>query len=205
MLDEKGYRDFTHLNHTFTRGGYSYKQPKGWIGYGIKVSRKYDNQDDSWLAMDNNPKEWAIAFHGLRSGTRSPDKILDSIINTSNNEMRPGKNQRFFDKLNDNPQTKRLIPKIPLGIYCSPLVTTAKGHTSCVAIGIENYKVVLMLRVKPRSITFSNSRPDYWVIEKPADVRPYRILVLKVESGSTSSRLTVGSGSTSSRSVCNVF
>jgi hypothetical protein len=31
--------------------------------FGIKVINVYE--DDDWLKMDGNPKEWAVTFHGV--------------------------------------------------------------------------------------------------------------------------------------------
>ena len=32
----------------------------------MNAKSKYDNGNDDWLKMDGNPKEWAVAFHGIR-------------------------------------------------------------------------------------------------------------------------------------------
>ena len=40
--------------------------PVGWKGYGLKVAGKYDNGNDNWLMMDNNPEEWYVFFHGTK-------------------------------------------------------------------------------------------------------------------------------------------
>jgi len=35
---------------------------------GLNVSKKYDNQDDQWLGMNNNPKEWIVSYFGSKKG-----------------------------------------------------------------------------------------------------------------------------------------
>jgi len=208
MIDIEGNRDFTYLCNTFTRGGYDYKQPGGWKGYGINVSKKYDNNDDSWLAMDNNPKEWAVAYHGIREGDLTiiqaagriidPDKIPDvdsrslqqingeaqqingKPLQTSKNQLIPGNNQFWENSSNENKKTQHLHRKVPAkGIYCTPDISIAKGYAGDVKIEKKKYKLVLMLRIRPESITYPKTVPSFWVIEKPADVRPYRILLYK--------------------------
>ena len=41
-----------------------YDPPLGYKGYGLQVSKKYDNGDDTWLGYENTIGEWYIAYHG---------------------------------------------------------------------------------------------------------------------------------------------
>ena len=43
------------------RGGYKYYPPLEWIGFGINIYDKYDN--NSWASSDNNKNEWPVAYH----------------------------------------------------------------------------------------------------------------------------------------------
>ena len=47
------------------RGGEEYIPPKGWIGYGLKVSDVYG--DNTWIGMNNSKGEWCVAYHGVAS------------------------------------------------------------------------------------------------------------------------------------------
>ena len=47
------------------RGGEDYLPPIGWTGFGLKVSGKYDNGDDTWLDYENKEGSFAIAYFGL--------------------------------------------------------------------------------------------------------------------------------------------
>jgi hypothetical protein len=40
----------------------------------LKVSGKYE--DDHWLAMNGNSKEWAVGFHGLRRDVKDSVKSI---------------------------------------------------------------------------------------------------------------------------------
>jgi len=178
MLAPEWNNDFTNQHGADIRGGYPYRQPTGWVGYGINVLGKYDNRDNSWLAMDKKPGEWAIAYHGVRS---DPINVLGKIMNPygqnkQNPCLLPGNGQACAGQANGNPKTCHMHPTIPVGIYCTPNVQTAEGYTKSVSVGSKNYKLALMLRVRPESITHP-SGSDYWVIGTPADVRPYRILI----------------------------
>ena len=44
--------------------------------YGLAVVEKYDNKNTKWLAMDSNPDEWAVSFHGISN----PELVLPKII-----------------------------------------------------------------------------------------------------------------------------
>ena len=47
-----------------TRGGCDYYQPSApLVRIGLSVGDKFDEND--WIKMDGNPKEWAVAFHGV--------------------------------------------------------------------------------------------------------------------------------------------
>ena len=64
------------------RGGWPYYLPVHCKRYGLKVSGRYDEKNDAWLMMDENPEEWAVAFHGV-SFPSSPYRkttVLKSIM-----------------------------------------------------------------------------------------------------------------------------
>ena len=67
MLDPKGNR-FSGWPVGEMRGGKPYNSPVGWLGFGLKVTGKYDNGSDDWLAYDGNENEWAVAYHGTGTG-----------------------------------------------------------------------------------------------------------------------------------------
>ena len=65
-LDTKGNFIFTE-GSLQKRGGFPYYQPSApWKRIGLNVKSKYDNENDDWLKMDGNEREWAVAFHGIR-------------------------------------------------------------------------------------------------------------------------------------------
>ena len=41
-----------------------YYPPLGWNNYGLRVSKKYDNGNDTWLGYSNVEGEWYIAYYG---------------------------------------------------------------------------------------------------------------------------------------------
>lgn len=64
-FDKKGDIEFAikRTAQEQIRGYFPYFQPAGWIRYGLNV-KKY-LKDDKWFAMDGNPGEWAIMYHGV--------------------------------------------------------------------------------------------------------------------------------------------
>ena len=64
-LDTKGNFTFEE-GGVYKRGGFDYYQPSApWKRIGLNVKSKYDNGNDDWLKMNGNPREWAVAFHGI--------------------------------------------------------------------------------------------------------------------------------------------
>ena len=47
------------------RGGIPYHFPHGWHHHALKVIDKY-LEDEPWLGTDNQPGEWAVAYHGTK-------------------------------------------------------------------------------------------------------------------------------------------
>ena len=62
------------------RGGEVYIPPTGWIGYGLRVMDIYDNGNNDWLAMNNNPNEWAVAYHGIGRKNNPDTELITSKI-----------------------------------------------------------------------------------------------------------------------------
>jgi hypothetical protein len=66
-----------------------YTQPsKDWHRIGLRVDGKYPEPISKWLAMDNNPGEWYVVYHGIRI----PDnKLMHQVVSNIVKEgMLPG-------------------------------------------------------------------------------------------------------------------
>ena len=62
QLDNRGNRiEGWGINEK--RGGKDYDPPLGWIGIGLKVWDKYEN--NIWIGMENVKGEWCVAYHGV--------------------------------------------------------------------------------------------------------------------------------------------
>ena len=175
MLDPKGNR-ISGWPDGEERGGLPYYSPKGWMGFGLKVTGKYDNGNDDWLECNGNKNEWAVAYHGV--GSSMAASLEEAVGNICKGGYKIGKSQEYKDKENANkPGTK-----VGIGIYCSPrpldLEQYADYYKSSTVIKGEHYIMGLMMRVKPDKIRYYKNIPNYWVLNPTTDeMRPYRILV----------------------------
>ena len=156
------------------RGGYDYIPPEGWMGFGLKVTGKFDNGNDDWLAANGNPNEWAVAYHAV--GTRIIKKLEEAVGNIAKSGFKIGPRQKYKDSVNEKGET------IGKGVYCSPdpkvLEAYAKSSKSETTIDGKKYMMGFMMRVKPDKINIPIEEPDYWVLNGTTDeMRPYKILI----------------------------
>ena len=120
MLDKKGNRAPSEWPKTKqTRGGMDYYQPtKDWVGYGLKVLGQYDNGNNDWIAMDGNPNEWAVAFHGTSIGAVKPICKQGGKFYSTFKEGAKG--QKCRKCININKYSKDEYEKCGEGAYVSP-------------------------------------------------------------------------------------
>ena len=156
------------------RGNENYIPPSDWIGYGIRVYNKYN--DNNWLGMNNNEGEWSVAYHGVACNNSFPkevSKITGDIIRT-------GFNQSLSGKITNHPDIRHPNQKCGLGVYCSPDINYAKSYAGITELNGKKYKCVLMLRVNNDKIRQSSTYPKEYILEPTTDeIRPYRILFKK--------------------------
>ena len=164
------------------RGGYPYKPPLGWIGFGLNVLDHYDDGNNDWLAYNGNKNEWAVAYHGVGYNL-SDEKVADCVHKILKGDKMDGNNKVFLihghrqahekcENLNKNISRDNYVG---VGAYCSPNPEKIEGYAG----KCNGYKMALMLRVKPQRIRFcKHCNREYWVLNGKSDeMRPYRILV----------------------------
>jgi len=188
MLDSRGNRE-RGFEVGGKRGGLPYYPPlNGWKGFGLNVLDKYDNND--WLAMDGNPNEWAVAYHGIGNGKdlKVEDvtkKILNEGFYVGPNqayEYCHNDNKNFIVKENEKDDNIKKREKVGKGVYCSPDPDVMEEYASYALnkakIKNKNYLMGFMMRVKPDKIRFSNKKKEYWVLDGTTnEMRPYRIMI----------------------------
>ena len=175
QLDSRGNRS-SGWGVNENRGNKPYIPPLGWIGIGLKVMDKYDN-NNTWIGMSNVQGEWCVAYHGVGSGSSSDDvkNITGSIYKGA---FRAGGRQAHRS-CPDRYHPGRTVGD---GVYCTPRPDIAEAYAGISVINGKRYKTVLMVRVKPIAIrncaNCYDAKDDlYWVVNGTTDeIRPYRIL-----------------------------
>jgi len=155
------------------RGGIPYDPPKGWIGIGLRVLDKYE--DNNWIGHNNNPKEWCVAYHGVACG-QSSDNVKKVIGLIFKNGFKPGYGQ-FHSKC---PDINHPGKEVGIGIACSRSIRYAEEYAGISNINGIKYKTVIMVRVKPSAIRCCHCTGDNWIVNSD-EIRPYRIIYKKYD------------------------
>ena len=141
-----------------------YYPPYGWIGIGLKVLGKFDNDD--WLNDKDESSQWANAYHPVSS--------LDSIPKIIDEGLKPGNSQ---DKENENDKRHQL-EKVGRGVYLYQDIKTAEEKAIIIPFNNKRYKFVFMARVLIEEIREPES-VNYWILNKDF-IRIYRVLMKRI-------------------------
>ena len=158
MLDDLG-DNFNNYGQNEKRGGKDYIPPLGWMGYGLRVLNRYDLGNNDWIDYDNNPNEWAVAYHGMGIG-------LNGDINNNNLQFKKSKDIYHDGK------------SVGEGVYMTQDPNIMEQYSSEYELQGKKYKLGIMCRIMPKSIRSPENGKEYWVINGTEnEVRPYRILI----------------------------
>ena len=153
------------------RGNEIYEAPYGWMGLGLNVLGKY--QDDIWLKDISDKSEWAIAYRGILS--KDVNKIKEYL-------------KYFIEKqdlkiasilLKEGIKNKRNSKNINKGVYMSPYIRTAEKYTQSISFNNKKYKVLLMAKVKAKDI-IEPEGTNFWILEDK-NIRIYRVLFKEIK------------------------
>ena len=165
MFDSKG--DAKRWSQGGERGGKPYYPPEGWIGLGINVWNRYDNQNNDWLDCTGQPGEWSVAYHGM-GGILSPGE------KNNNNKNR----QQFHDSEDKYHKGN----KVGKGICMTPNPKIMEESCSTYTIFGQPHKIGIMCRVNPKKIRCPKENENYWFINgTDNEIRPYRILINEIK------------------------
>ena len=169
FMDYRGNFIIPNKNLNNKRGTEKYDPPYGWIGIGLKVTRKYENDD--WLNIRDESSKWAIAYHGV-GRMNSYEEIINTLKNIVIEEgLKPGLSQI---KCHSN-DIRHKGKKIGTGVYLAQSINAAEEYSGIIPFNNKKYKIVLMAKVlidrikQPEDI-------NYWILNKEY-VRVYRILL----------------------------
>ena len=164
------------------RGGLKYLPPLGWYGYGLKVSGKYDNGNNTWLNYIDGPNVFAVAYFGL-SNIYGNKKNLNHFMSEINSQeaLKAGYEQIYKNDENINKGSISEFKKCGTGVYLYQNPEIAENTAGIIDIGGVRYKVLLMCRVNPKKIRQPKGFEDCWILNPlPSEIRPYRILIKKI-------------------------
>ncbi len=166
------------------RGGRIYNPPYGWIGYGLNVTDKYDNKDNTWLGMKNIEGEWWVAYHG--NGIKN-NRIKD--VNDTNHKNEIINNlPHFFNKVNNiNELSKKKYPFVGSGLYLTDKIDD--DSFEIIEHLNHRYNITFMCRVHPNEVKISQEKENYFVVDPNENcVRPYRILLKEIIDNNNNKR-----------------
>ena len=169
FIDYRGNFIIPNKNLNNKRGTEKYDPPYGWIGIGLKVTRKYE--DDDWLNKRDESSKWAIAYHGV-GRMNSYEEIINILKNIVVEEgLKPGPSQI---KCHSN-DIRHKGKKVGTGVYLTQSINAAEDYSGIIQFNNKKYKIVLMAKVLIDKI----KQPEdinYWILNKEY-VRVYRILL----------------------------
>ena len=179
-FDSRGDFLIPNTNNITKRGKEDYYPAYGWIGIGLNVSCKYE-EDGYWIHKIINSK-WANAYLGFRKNPNNrnivniKDYLYDLISNNDKIEI-------FERKVDFKDDTRHLKKKYEKGIFLHSKIENAEKDAGLINIKNENnenktYKVLLMARVKIDEISQPKNE-DFWVLGKQF-IRIYRILFKEI-------------------------
>ena len=158
MLDSRGNnKSDSYWGYNEERGGEPYYPPVGCHRYGLRVFGRYDDANNDWLSYDNRPGEWCIAYSSLYGNSK--------------------KNEDNYE----NDKDLKSGNKVGSGVCCYTKADIMMEKTEIINVNGVNYKMGLMLRVKPNRIRKPNTDKNVWIVNgTPDEIRPYGILHRKV-------------------------
>ncbi len=184
-FDSRGDLLIPNTSNILKRGKENYNPPYGWIGIGLNVSGKYeenkDDEDGEWL-FNYEDSKWANAYLGFYQEEDNNNKIKikpynikeylhDLVVNDENLEI--------FEKKIEFVDSRHWVKRYEKGIYLSPKIENVEKDAGIVTIGNKFYEVLLMAKVKINEISQPKDS-DIWVLDKKF-IRVYRILFKEIK------------------------
>ena len=174
IFDKKYHKIYKFAKNNLRRGGEDYLQPLGWSAYGINMAGKYDFGNNTWLGNKNKIGEFAVAYYGINNLLNQNFSTVQNIISLMGNQE-TGKT--FINSKNlRNPGQ---VCNEGAYFYKNPKI--AENSSDKILIGVFQYKIMFMCRVKPSQIRQPEAFKECWILSPtPDEVRPYKILVKQI-------------------------
>ena len=171
-FDSRGDFLIPNLNNNIIRGSEIYYPPYMWIGIGLNVCGKYEENGD-WLMTHNKDSIWANAYLGFDQDISDIKANLHDLAFNNEKLEKYEKNIDFKDKWH-------LIKRIDKGIYLYNKIENAENYAGILDIDDKKYKILFMVRVKIDEICQPKNE-DIWALDKKY-IRIYRILFKEINN-----------------------
>ena len=171
-FDSRGDFLIPNLNNNIIRGSEIYYPPYMWIGIGLNVCGKYEENGD-WLMTHNKDSIWANAYLGFDQDISDIKANLHDLAFNNEKLEKYEKNIDFKDK-------RHLIKRIDKGIYLYNKIENAENYAGILDIDDKKYKILFMVRVKIDEICQPKNE-DIWALDKKY-IRIYRILFKEINN-----------------------
>ena len=188
LLDPKG-NNFGdgYEQYNFIRGGEQYDPPYEWHAYGLKVLNNYDNRNNDWLACNNNPNEWAVAYHGVGGKRGKFGTVFENVVSIAKNNLSPGLRQKYEEKKNIRQITRNQgYLNCGRGVYLTPIIEEAEkwADEEYFMNKTFKFKLIMMCRINPKKIREPDrgNKNPFWILNgNSEEIRPYRILIKELK------------------------
>lgn len=160
-FSKEGNYNYTYANFfEERRGGLVYNFPNGWKRIGLNVNL-FNNPNKDWIDMSNTKGEYANLFCFVKN------QVIDHSVYDSDNNNHFSNNQ--YKKIKSN------------GVQGSSNVNFLKKFIEKVEIAGHQFLIALQCRAPNFDIQFNSTKKEVYVIEREEVIRPYGILIKKVE------------------------
>eukprot|EP00927_Polykrikos_kofoidii_P078437 TRINITY_DN75257_c0_g1_i1.p1 TRINITY_DN75257_c0_g1~~TRINITY_DN75257_c0_g1_i1.p1 ORF type:complete len:504 (+),score=65.30 TRINITY_DN75257_c0_g1_i1:99-1610(+) len=184
LFDFRFNEDFRNVEEADARisrrGGVLYREPFGWKRFAIKCKDKFDDGDDTWMGLNGDEGEWAVAYHGAPMHV-VPLVVRDGFVSGAGQGGRKSVDVR----------TGAVVGE---GVYCTPnyrVVDCYATKSPAVMLDSRTLYFAFQCRVLPEAIrrpdrTFARNCDEEvmgvdgafeWIINDPKHIRPYGVLV----------------------------
>ena len=173
LIDYRGHFIIPNKSNNFIRGKEKYYPPYSWIGIGLNVLGKYDNNNNDWINDSSKESKWSIAYHGV-GGNLPSSEVLKKLNKKIKKGLEDGESQYKCNYSDIRHKNK----KIGTGVYLTPDINIAENYSGEIKFINSKYKIALMVKVlndkirEPEDINF-------WILNKKY-IRIYRVLFKKI-------------------------
>ena len=182
-FDSRGDLIIPNTSNVLKRGTEDYNPPYGWIGIGLNISGKYneneDDKDGKWI-FEKKDSKWANAYLGFYQEKNAKIKIADNIqkylleLVTKNDKL------EIFEKEVNFLDSRHWKNRFQKGIYLNSKIENVEKYAGIITIDNKIFKFLLMVKVKISEISQPKNE-DVWVLDKKF-IRVYRILFKEIKN-----------------------